>query len=164
MGNCWKILVQVLVLRRKNNADSFIVSDENINIIEITPPQESDENIYLYLRHHILHTQDVFEKTYFEQPVFVKFKYLNETYRICLSKLESSSDDHLEITKSPRLLWAAVDQKDVTDKLREFHGPSRNFFNHIPDAITDISHILAPNKGKLHTYDIMGKNKVIDIV
>ena len=143
--------------------ESLIVTDTDIKILETT--LEDSKNLLNYLRHHIMYTDDTFENIYFEDPIFVKFKYLNETYQICLKKLESTKDDHAEIIKNPPPLVATIRDPsdsdkvthDITEKLRELHGSTKNFFKHIPDAEHELSDILKEHSGKeLHVFDAMG--------
>jgi hypothetical protein len=149
----------------KIEVESFIVSDNDIKILFVSDGINEliidNNNLIRYLRHHILHNSDKFENVYFDKPVFVRFKYLNETYQICLSKLESTKDCHLDIVSSPKYLSAVInDDVYITDQIKELHGPTKNFFNHIPDAISDFSVLLAEHTGKLETFNMLGNKEV----
>ena len=86
---------------------------------------------------------------------------------MCLKQLKSKNHDHSVIKKEPKYLSAVVkngeNEECVTNKLVEFHGPSRNFFIHIPDAVSDVRIILKNHKGKLHTFDMLGMQQIHDI-
>jgi hypothetical protein len=146
--------------------ESLIVINEDIEILDLTKETDKD-NLRKYLKHHIMNTDDKFHPMYFfDGPLIVKFKYLNEMYQICLTQLESKNTDHSVIKKEPKYLSAIIkinendDGHCITEQFVEFHGPTRNFFNHIPDVISDFSIILKNHKGKLHTFDMMGNHKV----
>lgn len=144
----------------KVDIESLIVSDNDIKILSVNTDIDND-NLVKYLRHHILHSSDTFETIYFKKPIFVRFKYMNETYQICLAKLESTKDCHLDIVSNPKYLSAVVNNEiHITDKIKELHGPTKNFFNHIPDAISDFSVLLAEHSGKLETFNMFGEQKV----
>ena len=150
--------------RQSKKVDPFILDDcEDVKIVDVYPKIDNIENAYKYLKHHILYTDDTFDKIYFDNPIFIKFKYMNECYTICVQKFESTYTTHLNIIKEPKLLSAVVYDKNdneinITDKAREIHGHTRNFYEHIPDVITDRS-IIFNFKGKLNTYDMMGNYK-----
>lgn len=153
--------------RRKNNnkveVESLIVSNPEIILIETSEDVDSN-NLLKYLRHNIMYTDDTFDITYFEKPIFVRFKYLNETYQICLTRLESTKDCHSDIIGTPKYLSAVInDEVHITEKMRELHGHTKNFWSHIPDSISDFSVLFNPYKGKLHTFDMIGQNKIIEI-
>jgi len=156
--------------------ESLIVTDSDIKII--CADQNLDEqNLLNYLRHHILFTDDQFYVTYFDEPILVRFKYLNETYQICLKKLESTKDDHQDIICSPKYLSAIIKDPEntentinITEHFKEIHGHTKNFFKHIPDAVHDIPSILKDYNGglikngsKLHTFNMMGHENIHEL-
>jgi hypothetical protein len=150
----------------KKEADSFIITENGIEIINLT--KETDRvNLIKYLKHHIMYTDDKFHPMYFfDGPLIVRFKYQNETYQVCLKQLESKNTDHSVSIKEPKILSAVVklneddEGKCVTEQLVEFHGPNRNFFSHIPDTVADFSMILKDHRGELHTFDMMGNKNI----
>ncbi len=150
----------------KKEVDSFIITEDGIEIIDLT--KETDRgNLVKYLKHHIMCTDDKFHPIYFfDEPLRVRFKYQNEVYQICLKQLESKNTDHSVIAKEPKILSAIVklyeddEGKCVTEQLVEFHGPDRNFFNHILDTVSDFSVLLKDHKGELHTFDMMGNKNI----
>jgi len=153
----------------KKEVDSFIVTKNDIEILDITKEIDKD-NLNKYLRHHIMCTDDIFHPMYFfDGPLLVRFKYQNEIYQICLKQLESKNTDHTMTNKEPKFLSAVIkihenDQgKCITEKLVELHGPDRNFFNHIPDTISDLPILLKDYRGKLHIFDMMGNQKIHEL-
>jgi hypothetical protein len=150
-------------------ASSFVIDENNIDIEIIDSTKDTDQtNLTKYLKHHIMFTDDKFHPMYFfDEPLVVRFKYQNETYRICLKQLEAKNTDHSISINEPKYLSAIVKHHDddegihVTDILVEFHGPDRNFFSHIPDTVSEIPMLLSDHKGhKLHTFDMMGNQKI----
>lgn len=118
--------------------------------------------------HHVIDENTNFSTQAFSSPLFVRFKYINEIYQICLVKLESTKDDHKPIEELPRYLSGTIITNGgteicVTQKLKEFQGFTRNFFKHIPDAIHDLSHLFKEHSGELHTFDMMGLSKIQNI-
>jgi hypothetical protein len=93
---------------------------------------------------------------YFPEPVAITFKFMNESYTMCVDKFESTNKDHAEVVKQPGILSASIveDDTDVTSKLREIHGHTKNYYMHIPDTVKDLS-IIGREK-TLHIYDMMG--------
>jgi hypothetical protein len=157
-------------IKTNKTVDSFIITEDDIEILDLTKEVDRD-NLIKYLRHHIMYTDDVFHPMYFfDGPLVVRFKYQNETYQICLKQLESKNNEHSVVMKEPKYLSAVVKNSDIeegiciTEKIVELHGPTRNFFNHIPDSVSDFSVILRDHKGKLHTFDMMGNQKIHEIV
>ncbi len=153
-------------ITQKKEAKSFIITEDGIEILDLTKEVDKD-NLLKYLKHHIIHSDDKFHPMYFfDEPLIVRFKYQNEIYQVCLRQLESKNTDHSITIKEPKFLSAIVklDEKDegrcITEQLVEFHGPCRNFFSHIPDTISDFSVILKDIKGELHTFDMMGNQKI----
>lgn len=152
---------------------SFVVDEKNIDIEIIDLNKDTDRNnLTNYLKHHIMLTDDKFHPMYFfDEPLVVRFKYQNETYRICLKQLEAQNTDHSVSMNEPKYLSAIIENDEgneglhITDLLVEYHGPDRNFFKHIPDTVNDIPLLLAPiYKGcKLHTFNMMGTLKVHDL-
>jgi len=144
----------------KKIANSFIITDKDVEILEINKNVDT-ENLLKYLKHHIMYTEDKFNKTYFDSPLIVKFKYQNEIYIIHLNKLECKNIDHSVIFKEPKFLSAVIKDEDITKKLQELHGPSRNFFKHILDAVSDIHLLLSNYHGKLQIFDMMGQEFIV---
>jgi hypothetical protein len=153
----------------EKEADSFIITKDGIEIIDLT--KETDRgNLIKYLKHHIMYTDDEFHPMYFfDEPLIVRFKYQNETYQVCLKQLESKNTDHSVSIKEPKILSAVVklneddEGKCVTEQLVEFHGPNRNFFSHIPDTVSDFSVLLKDHKGEIHTFDMMGNKNILKL-
>jgi hypothetical protein len=143
----------------KNISSFYEKTDNDISIIEVETNDIIDyENLINYLKHHILLDDSIFYNQYFVRPIFVKFRHSGQIYRICLKKLESKSNDHTLIKKDPKILSAVINNNyeiDITDTLREFHGNNKNYFEHIPDAISDLSCLLWYD-GELHVYDMVG--------
>jgi hypothetical protein len=167
---CFAILFGYNIVS-KNDTSSFIFDEKNVNIKLYEVSKDIDtNNLIKYLRHHIMQTDDEFYPKHFEVPLFVKFGFQNEVYQICLSRIYSKKTDHSVSLKEPRILSAILkhhenDEDDegisITEQLVEFHGPDRNFFSHIPDAISDISILLASHGGKeLHIFDMLGNKKI----
>ncbi len=170
--------IGALVIKRyygPSNVESLI-PEENIRIIEIIDDHDhgiTEDELCRYLEHHIeLEGPDNFDKKTFEHPVTVRFKYRNEIYSMVLKGMTSTKDDHKEIKKTPKCLSAIIRYTDsqgktnescVTERIREFHGHSKNFFDHIPDVISDLDILLKGYKGQLHTYDMMGNTKVVEL-
>lgn len=143
-----------------NYKGSIIINDTNdITILEISDDKVDRLNILRYLNNNIKHTNDAFYKEVFDSPIRVKFEYLGRIYRICLSKIETSNNEHTEIEEIPKILSATVEDTDITEIVREYHGHTKNFYKHIPDVIYDLSYILELD-GDLHTYDTMGNYNV----
>jgi len=168
------IFLGKLFVRKKTNnkVESLIVSDSSIQIINTNIQLNENEidNIRNYLHHHILYTDHTFHPTYFNNFLHVKFKYQNEMYQICLTKLESTKNEHLDVISTPKYLSAVIISDEgehcITDTIKEFHGHTKNFFKHIPDTIHDLSIILKDHKkynSKLHTFDMMGNNQITDL-
>lgn len=153
------------------NVESLIPED-CIRIIEISDDHNhglSEEELCNYLEHHLDSDgpEPNFTKITFEHPVKIRFKHGNEIYSMCLKGMTSTRDDHKEIQTTPKYLSAVIRHGDdeicVTNRIREFHGHSKNFFDHIPDVISDLNVLLNDCEGQLHTYDMMGSSKVHDL-
>jgi len=169
--------IREFIYPTKKNVTSLIVSDYNISIISVNNYSTeiniaSNENILNYLKHHILHTNDYFEFIIFTKPLFVRFSFRNQIYQICLKGLQSIKEDQTAIKTTPKYLSAIFNSDEneneynVTEKILEFHGPTKNFFNHIPDAISDLTILMNFNlnhKGKLHTFDMMGCTNIYEL-
>ena len=150
--------------------ESLIILNHDIDILDISEIATGHRivldipNLRKYLMHHIIYTDDMFEKIYFDKPLIIKFKFENEIYQICLNCLESKKSDQKTIIKEPRYLSAVIieeeNETDVTEKIIEFHGPLRNFFRHIPDTAFDIS-LITEKKGCLHTFNMLGDSYVV---
>ncbi len=153
----------------KKETDSFIVTKEDIEILEYSRETNKD-NLVKYLKHHIMYTDDKFYPMYFfDDHLRIRFKYQNEVYQLCISQMECKNTDHSISIKSPKILSAVIKTHEndegmcVTKQLVECHGPDRNFFSHMPDAVSDIPVLLKNHKGKkteLHTFDMMGNKYV----
>lgn len=153
-------------------ADSFITNDE-ITIISVSDSEVDLINLQNYLNHNILHTDDVFynvEK--FPKPIMIKFKYCGEVYRLCLKSLKSKKHEHNEVVKQPRYLSVVVKNgeteiENITERMTEFHGNTRNFFDHIPDSVFDFSLVFDDMRIEdgysIHTYDMSGNEEIIKL-
>ncbi len=145
-----------LVFYPLKNTESIIVQDtDEIIILETSDNNADKKNILLYLNNNIRNTDDVFDKEIFREPIKIRFIYKGKTYRICLTKLESSKIDHSEIQEESKILLASINDTDITDIIKEYQGNTRNFYAHIPDAIYDLSYLINL-EGKLHIYNTMG--------
>jgi hypothetical protein len=154
-------------IENENNISSFYDKKNNdISIIEVETNNIIDyKNLIDYLKHHILFDNSVFYKQYFVRPIFVKFKHSGQIYKICLKKLECKNNQHTFIEKSPKILSAIVKKDceiDITETLKEFHGNNKNYFKHIPDAVSDLSYLLS-HDGELYVYDMAGNINKYDI-
>lgn len=158
---CYKYIKNIKNIKNNDDVSSFYEKKNNyISIIEVETNNVIDyENLINYLNHHILLDNSVFYKQNFVRPIFVKFKYMGEIYKICLKKLESKNNQHKSIDKNPKILSAVLlkdeNEIDITDTLKEFHGNDKNYFSHISDAISDLSYLL-DSDGELHVYDMIG--------
>jgi len=163
-------------LRPNKEVDSLIVTKNEIEIIEMSIDTDKD-NLINYLKHHIMYTDDKFHPMYFfDNHLFVRFKYQNEIFQICLTQLESKNTDHSVIMKEPKFLSAVIkkdtnknepdpSQNCITEILVELHGPERNFFKHIPDTVCDLSVLLSLKKhtGLLYTFDMLGNDTIHEL-
>lgn len=150
----------------KKNIDSFIIDNNDIEILHLSHDIDK-ENVFYYIRHHIMYTDDTFIPIHsLDEPLAVKFKYLNETYTIYLNKLISKNNEHSVIYKEPKILYAVMNSHTdnneihITDEIVELHGPTRNFYNHIPDIVpfSKVLHSKYGN-GKIITLDMIGNQK-----
>ncbi len=112
-----------------------------------------------------MYTDDKFYSiNFFDEPLIVRFKYQNEIYQLCINQMKCKNIDHSVSVKDPKILSAVVKNKEeekcITEQLVELHGPDRNFFSHIPDAISEKSILLKDHKGELHTFDMMGNKHI----
>ena len=143
-----------------------LIPEKGIRIINIETlgSEISEEDLTNYLEHHLNEAEPNFEKVEFDNPIYVRFKYLNEIYQMCLNGLQSTRDEHKPFKTTPKYLSAVIkhngDEMCVTEKIREFHGHSRNFFDHIPDVVNDLNFLLKDHQGELHTFDMMGNVSV----
>ncbi len=168
------LIIYAFIMGQTNSSsiepvNSFIVTENDIDIITLSKEEIDKENILNFLKHHIIYTDDKFYPMYFfNEPLIIRFKYQNEVYKICLNKLENERKEHLQIIRGPKILSAFIkngnDEEYITDEIIELHGPNRNFFSHIPDVESDISIILKKYKGNLYTFDMMGKHVIYDLV
>lgn len=145
-----------------------ILNVQCIVIQEDITKQLNVSNILSYLVHHIIDHTIEFIKTEFKRPVIVKFKYNNNTYKICLERLKSTRMDQISCIPDPMILSASIHQPQgqnqdserlITSEVIEYHGPDRNFFRNIPDAVSDISVLFGNNP--IYIFDIMGNKKTI---
>ncbi len=148
----------------RSHINPIIITDEDISIVSINPSEniKSTENILNYLRHNILGLDCTFEKEEYKKPVAITFKYLNKNYKICLKSLSCNNKDHGVICETPKILSALIGENDVTDLIKEFHGTTRNFYVHIPDAVSDLFYLLG-QEGELHIYNTMGKYEMYNL-
>lgn len=173
--------------------NSFVVPDDqlnNIEIIDCSGVVNSDNlvndlvnDLVNYLKHHILYSDTTFTEHQFDRILSVRFKYQNEIYTICLNGLHSKKTEQTNVVKEPRILSAIIEGEvrnegevksegevkneetniDVTEEIVELHGPTRNFFKHIPDAIFDPAHILTKYNGfRLRVFDMLGREYVYE--
>ena len=156
----------------KSNALSLIPED-GIRIIEIYDNNNHSLNtkdIQNYLEHHILTNKDIknnFNNITFDNPIHIKFIHSNNIYKICLNGMTCTKEQHKNIISTPKFLSAVLKNDNneiyVTDELSEYHGPNKNYFSHIPDAISSLKYLLGNKKGELHTYDMMGNSNIIKL-
>jgi hypothetical protein len=170
-----EIISKVLLYFKYDNVnvvrETLIVdhSDMDIKIISVESVDHNNnydyDNIQNYLRHHIVDPKHNFYKTHYNNPVFITFKYINKHYKICLKSMSSTHMDHYEIEETPRILYAIVKnhtETNVTDKIKEYHGNTKNFYSHIPDIITDLYYLLG-HEGELHIFDMMGNDEITNL-
>lgn len=154
---------------KKTNAESFVPEDR-IRIIEIIDKHNhniTEDELSNYLEHHLDEKPADFTKKEFKHPIIVRFKYQNEIYSMCLKSMKYTRNEHKEIKPTPKYLSAIIRHGDdeicVTQRIREFHGHSKNFFDHIPDVENDLKKLLENHKGDLYTYDMMGNSNKIKL-
>lgn len=153
---------------------TFTEQDNVIEVIETSETVDLD-NLLKYLRHHFMFTDESFNSVIFATPLNVRFKCDKKTHRIVLKKLNCTKKDHVDIVKLPTILSVVIskvtdtESKDndgvcITNTIVEYHGHTKNFYTHIPDAvynfneaIKDFSHL-----GNIVTiYDTTGDIKMI---
>lgn len=148
---------------RKSNK---LLRDNKSTEIEIlsTTIETNNDNLLRYLRHHVASTGEEFQEVDFEDKLqIVEFFYNNEHYIICLRRLKSLKDDHLEVKRGPSFILAILkdnnnDSTDLTEKIKKLHGPTRNFFSHIPDTLSEIDKILTTITEYRGTLNILDMN------
>lgn len=156
-------IISFFIDKKEINREPLIIDNEDVKILSVFTTSKSDtlsksdiDNIQKYIKNNIEYTDDVFEKCSYDSAIVINFKFKNESYSLYVDKMESTKDDHSDINHKPRFLAANVHKEeekiDVTGKMKEIHGHSRNFYEHIPDALHKDKVI------KMHLEDHLGEN------
>jgi hypothetical protein len=140
-----------------------------IEIIEIISREYNEpknrKNILKFLKNKILNSNDLFEE--YNRPVKIRFKYKNYIYCMCLKFL--SKRTNLKINSSPDIMLAQIilndDTINVTEKIRELYGHSKNYYEHIPGCYNNFFFItLREYSGNtIEIMDMYGKKLKIKV-
>lgn len=162
------------ITQNNHQVYSFIIDEnEKIKVLDINCILCTEEvtnkidvnNVENYLNHHYIDNTISFTATEYDRPIIVQFKYNNNIYKICLDKLKTLAKDQTTITREPMILSATIRTKfskkcsSITKEIVKFHGPDRNFFKHIPDAITDLNVIFGNNI--IYIFDSLGRKRTV---
>lgn len=143
-------MCNLIMCCRRKKFNSLIHNDDKIDIISVSDLSIDKENLLNYLHNNILKENVQFNRVLLSSPIYIKFTFRNETYSMCLKNLKSTHYEHSEIIERPFILCATIDNLSktcVTDEIREFQGHYLNFWEHIPDVITDLGTIFKDFKG-----------------
>ena len=170
MLNTWIYISGFWATKDKGRVEPFDSGGNGIQILYVQSQcgYTNIDNILRYLKHHIMITHDTFDKIDFEFPIKVTYTYIGGKYEIWLTRLKSHNSEQLDIIREPMFLSVSVDgvyDKDITNRLNQLHGPTSNFYAHIPDAVS-INHVLYSiigNNKKITTFDMLGIENIIII-
>ena len=162
---------------KKNDAISFIPDKEHVISIldvkevtgeDIVIDNDTRKNIINYLLHHFNDHNVKFEDQRFQDPIIVRFKCINQVYRICLKCLKTTRENCSVVKKDPFVISAKItsDNREITitNMIKELHGPYQNYNYHIPDVIKNLEYFFQDYQGeKIEILDIMGKKTSIEL-
>lgn len=121
-----------ILLKFFKNKEPYIEIDiSGITILEMSSA-DNLSNVKNYLLHHYCDENVEFEPITFDEPVYVKYKLFEETYRIALISLMNKK---ITSAKGDKILCASVNDVNITDLVNEFYGPDRNFYNDNTDVL-----------------------------